>query len=213
MDEIDKTKLSDQTKFRVDEIKKIETYFHEEINQRKLSSKKLNKYVTTFNYIDKILIVLNTTTGGICIISYRTIVGVPVGIASAGFTILFSLATGITKKLWKTTRNKKKKRDKILMLAKSKLNSVESLISRALIYMDINDEEYVTILKEKNKYEKIKEYVRNIIIEKLEKEKTENIRLNSVNSRTTSLWTCNLLKIIDILYHYDDYYDYYDDVY
>ena len=53
--------------------------------------------------------------------------------------------------------------------------------------MDKNDEEYVTILKEKNKYEKIKENVRNIIIEKLEKEKTENIRLNSVNSRTTSL--------------------------
>ena len=62
MNEIDKTKLSDQTKFRLDEIKKIENYFHEEINQRKLCSKKVNKYVTTFNYIDKILIVLNATT-------------------------------------------------------------------------------------------------------------------------------------------------------
>ena len=59
MNEIDKTKLPDQTKFRLDEIKKIENYFHEEINQRKLSTKKLSKYVTTFHYIDKILIVLN----------------------------------------------------------------------------------------------------------------------------------------------------------
>ena len=97
MNEIDKTKLSDQTKFRLDEIKKIETYFHEEINQRKLSSKKLSKYVTIFNYIDEILIALNTTTGGVCIIFHATVVGAPVGIAIAGFTILFSLATGITK--------------------------------------------------------------------------------------------------------------------
>ena len=104
MNEIDKTKLSDPTKFRLDEIKKIETYFHEEINQRKLSSKKLSKYVTTFKYIYKILIILNTTTGGVCIISHAIVVGAPVGIASAGFTTLFSLATGITKKLLKTNK-------------------------------------------------------------------------------------------------------------
>ena len=109
--------------------KKIETYFHKEINQRKVSSKKLNKYVTTFNHIDKILIVLNATTRGVCIIFHATIVGAPVGIASAGFNTLFSLATGIAKKLLKTTRNKKKKHNKILMFAKSKLNSIESLVS------------------------------------------------------------------------------------
>ena len=87
MNETDKTKLSDTTKFRLGKIKKIETYFHEEINQRKLSSKKLSKCITTFNYIDKILNVLNATTGGVCIISHATVVGAPVGIASAGFTI------------------------------------------------------------------------------------------------------------------------------
>ena len=126
MDEIDKTKLSDQTKFRLDEIKKIENYFNSEINQRKLCCKKLSKYVTTFNYMDKILIVLNATTGGVCIISHATVIGAPVGIESAGFTIAFSLATGIIKKLLKTTRNKKKKHDKIIMLAKRKLNSIET---------------------------------------------------------------------------------------
>ena len=105
MNEIDKKNLSDQTKFRLDEIKKIESYFNSEIIQSKLCSKKLSKYVSTFNYIDKILIVLNATTGGVCIISHATVIGAPVGIASAGFNILFALTTGIVKKLLKTTRN------------------------------------------------------------------------------------------------------------
>ena len=93
--------------------------------------------------------------------SHASVAGAPIGIASAGISIVFASATGITKKLLKTTRNKKKKHDKILMLAKSKLNSIESLISRALIDMDINHEEYITILKEKDKYENMKENVRN----------------------------------------------------
>ena len=184
MNEIDKKNLSDQTKFRLDEIKKIESYFNSEIIQSKLCSKKLSKYVSTFNYIDKILIVLNATTGGVCIISHATVIGAPVGIASAGFTILFALTTGIVKKLFKTTRIKKKKHDKILMLATSKLNSLETLASQALIDMEISHAELITILKEKDKYEKMKENVRNLS-EKLEG-KQENMRLNSVNS---TLWT------------------------
>ena len=87
--EINKTKLSDQTKFRLDEISKIESCFNPEIIERKLSSKKLSKYVSTFNYIDKILIVLNATTGKVCIISHATVVGAAVRIAIAGFTIVF----------------------------------------------------------------------------------------------------------------------------
>ena len=174
--------MTDQTKFRLNEISKIENYFNLEINQRKLCSKKLSKYVTAFDYIDKILIVLSATTEGVCIVSHGTIVGAPVGIASAGFTIVFSLATGIIKKLLSTTRTKKKKHDKILMLAKSKLDSIETLVSQALIDMEISHEEFITILKEKDKYEKMKENVRNVS-EKLE-EKQENMRLNSVNSRT-----------------------------
>ena len=58
MNKIDKTKLSDQTKFRLHEIKKVENYFIDEINQRKSYSKKLSKYVTAFDHIDKISIVL-----------------------------------------------------------------------------------------------------------------------------------------------------------
>ena len=108
MYEIDKNKLSDQTKFRLYEIKRIENYFIDEINETKLCFKKLNKYVTMFNYIDKILIVLCATSGGVSIISFSSVIGVPAGIASASFTLIFSLATGIVKKLLDITRKKKK---------------------------------------------------------------------------------------------------------
>ena len=122
MDEINKINLSEQTKFRLDETSKIENYFIEEINQRKSYSKKLNKYVTAFDYIDKVLIVLSATSGGVSIISFTSIIGAPVGIVSASFTLIFSLTTGIVKKLLNITRKKrKKKHDKILMLAKNKL--------------------------------------------------------------------------------------------
>ena len=69
MDEIDKTNLTDQTKFRLNEISKIENYFNSEFNQRKLWINKLSKYVAAFDYIDKVLIVLSETSGDVCIIS------------------------------------------------------------------------------------------------------------------------------------------------
>ena len=106
---IDKINLSEQTKFRLDEISKIENYFIEEINQRKSCNKKLSKYIAAFDYIDKILIVLSATTGGVSIISFTSIIGAPVGIASASFTLIFSLTTGIVKKLLNITRKKKEK--------------------------------------------------------------------------------------------------------
>ena len=182
--EIDKTNLSDQTKFRLDKIKEIRNYFNSEINQRILCSKKLSKEVSTFNYIDKILIVLNAATGRICIISHTTVADAPLGIASTGFTIVFA-STGIIKRLLKTTQSKKKKHDKILMLAKNKFNNIESLVSQSFIDMEISHEVFIPILNEKDEYEKMKENVRNFS-EKWE-EKQENRRSNSVNSRKTSL--------------------------
>ena len=149
---INKTDLSEQTKFRLSEITGIENYFHQEINQRKLCFKKLSKYVTAFDYIDKILIVLSATTGGVSITLFMSVVGVTAGIASASFTLIFSLTTGIIKKLLSITRNKKKKHDNILMLAKSKLNNIETLVSQALIDMEASHEEFNMILKERKKY-------------------------------------------------------------
>ena len=104
-----------------------------------------------------ILIVLSATNAGVSIISFTSVVGAPVGIASANFTLIFSLTTGIVKK----SRNKKKMRDKNHMLAKSKLNSIETLVSQALIDMEISHEEFIAIFKEKDKYETMKENARN----------------------------------------------------
>ena len=95
MAEVNKINLSAQTKFRLDEISRIENYFIEEINQRKSFSRKLNKYVTAFDYIDKVLIVLSATSGGVCIISSASVVGAPFGIAGAIFSLIFSVTTAI----------------------------------------------------------------------------------------------------------------------
>ena len=181
MEAIDKTNLTEETKFHLNKIGKIENYFHEEINQRKLCSKKVNKYVTVFDYIDKVLIVLSATTGGVSIISFTSVVGAPVGIASASFTLIFALTIGIIKKLLGTTRNKKRKHDKTFMLAKSKLNSIETLISQALNDIEISHEEFVTILKEKDKYEKMKKNLRS------ENRKQEIMRLSSIKSKTEKI--------------------------
>ena len=82
-------KLVNQTKIRLNEISKIENYFNSEINQRKPFSEKLSKYVAAFNFIDKLLIVFSTTTGGVCIVSHVAAVGALVGIAGAGLLLHF----------------------------------------------------------------------------------------------------------------------------
>ena len=104
MHEIDKTKLSDQTKFRLYEIKKIENYYF----------KQLNKYVIIFDCIDKILIVLSATSSGVSIISFISTIGVLAGIASRSFTLIFSVTAEIIKKLQSTTIKKKKSTIKYL---------------------------------------------------------------------------------------------------
>ena len=106
---IDKTVLSEQTKYQLSEIIGIKNYFNQEINQGKSCSKNLSKYVNVFDYIEKILIVLSATSSGVLIISFTSIVGAPVGIASASLTLFFSLSTGIVEKLLNITRKKKEK--------------------------------------------------------------------------------------------------------
>ena len=162
MNEIDRLNLTDRIKFILNGISKIENDFIEEINQRKPCSIKLSKYVAPFDYIDKVLIVLSAKSGEVCIISSASVVEVPVGTAGASFTLIFSITAKIVKKLLSITRNKKKKQDKIPMLAKGKLNSIETLVAQVLIDMEISHEEFISIFKEKDKYEKIKEIVRNV---------------------------------------------------
>ena len=106
IEQIGRTNLTEQTKIRLDNITGTENYFYQEINQRKSYSKKLSKYVAAFDYIDQALIVLNATSGGVSIISFTSIVGAPVAIASASLTLIFSLTTRVNTKYSKKQKEK-----------------------------------------------------------------------------------------------------------
>ena len=179
LETIDKTNLSEQTKFRLDEISKIENYFIEEINQRKSCSQKLNKYVTTFDYIDKIFNCFKCKDWrSINYFIYKCYWSTSWN-RKCKFYFNFFFNNWNGKKIIEYNEKKrKKKHDKILMLAKSKLNRVDTLISQALIDMDISHEEFITILKEKDRYQMVKDNLKN-----KNGESYEIMRLNSVKSK------------------------------
>ena len=118
-------------------------------------SKKLGKYVAAFDYIDKTLIVFSATRGGINIIFMTSVIEIPAGLASANFTFVFSLTTGIIKKLLKITRKKEKKHN-------------------------ISHEEFKAIAIEKEKCEQMNENIRNT---KRRDELSENNKENSGNAK------------------------------
>ena len=100
---------------------------------------------------------MSKRTVSIYIASFAIVIGVPVGMESTSFSLSFSISTGIIKKLLKATRNNKKKRNKIVILARSKLNSIDSKISEALINNEIGHENFMTIInEEKNNQNKMK---------------------------------------------------------
>ena len=123
-------------------------------------SKKFSKYISFFDYFDKCLIVLSVTSGSVSIASFATVIGIPIGITSASLSLAFSLCIGLVKKLLKATRNKKKKHNAIVMLARSKLNSIEKKISEALINNQISHKEFITIINEERNYRELKESIR-----------------------------------------------------
>ena len=105
------------------------------------------------------MIVLSVTSGSVSIASFSTAIGAPTGITSASLSLAFSLCTGLVKKLLKATRNKKKKHNKIAMLARSKLSSIESKISEAFINNKISHEDFITIINEEKNYKELKESI------------------------------------------------------
>ena len=152
--------LNDQQHFRLNKISEVRDYFIAEIRKRELMSKRLSKYIASFDYFDKSLTVLYTINGSISIASLATVIGAPVGIASASFNLAFSVPTDIVKKLLKTTRINKKKHNKIFMLDRSKLNSIERKISEALINNEISHEDFTAIINEEKNYPELKESIR-----------------------------------------------------
>ena len=153
---------NDLTKFRLDGINKIKDYLNVEIKERKDIAKKISKYIVDFDYADKLFITLSASLGTLSIASHATIVGIPAGIAGASLTLIFTVTTGVVKKLLNIMRKKKKKHNKIIALARSKLNIIETLISQALIDFEISHEEFSKIVYENNNYEQIRDNIRSV---------------------------------------------------
>ena len=173
--------LTDVNKYRLDEINKIRDYFNSEIKERKHIIKKLNKYLVSFDYLDKIFITLSASFGTLSIASRATVIGIPAGITGASLTLIFTIGTGISKSLLKVTKKRKKKHNKIIALAKSKLNTIDTLLSSALNDSEISHEEFTNIITEKNIYENIKENIKNTI------EPTESPSIAELTAEPSSL--------------------------
>ena len=150
-------------KYRLDEINKITDYFENEIKGRKDIIKILNKYLVSFDYLDKIFITLSASFGTLSIASQATVIGIPAGIAGTSLALIFTIGTGISKSLLKVTKKRKKKHNKIIALAKIKLNTIDTLLSSALNDYKISHEDFTNIITEKNIYENIKENIKNTI--------------------------------------------------
>ena len=150
------------TKYRLDEINNIKEYFNSEIKERKDIFKKISKYIVAFDYADKVFITLSASFSTLSIASYATVVGIPAGITGASLTLIFTLSTGVIKTLLNFTRKKKKKHNKMIALARSKLNIIENLISQALIDFEITHEEFSKIIYEKNNYEQIIDNIKSV---------------------------------------------------
>ena len=123
--------LSIEEQLKLNKINEIKDYFLDENRERELISKNLSKYIDSLDYFDKSLNVLSMLSGSISIASFASIIGVPAGIIGANCGFSFAITSGFIKKKLKTIRSKKKKHNKIVMLARSKLNSIEDKISKA----------------------------------------------------------------------------------
>ena len=137
--------LTNVNKYRLDEIDRIRDYFHNEIKERKDIINKLNKYLVSFDYLDKIFITLSASFGTLIIASQAAVIG----ITGASLTLIFTIGTDISKSLLKVTKKRKKKHNKIIELAKSKLNTIDTLLSSALNDSEISHEEFSNIITEK----------------------------------------------------------------
>ena len=155
--------LTDVNKYRLDGINKIKDYFNNEIKERKDIIKKLNKYLVCFDYLDKIFITLSASFGTLSIASKATVIGIPAGVTGASLTLIFTIGTGISKSLLEVTKKRKKKHNKIIAFTKTKLNTIDTLLSSALNDSKISHEDFTNIITEKNICENIKENIKNTI--------------------------------------------------
>ena len=131
--------------FRLKNIDEIRNYLIEEINQNEFMTRKHKKVCRVLNYIDHSLIAISLITGGVSISVFASLVVIPIGITNSAIGLKICVITTGIKKDKSIITKKRTKHDKIVLLAKSKLNSIEVLISKALINSNISHEEFVLI--------------------------------------------------------------------
>ena len=144
-----------QSNYRLSEISKIKDYFNEEIQHQQSLTNKLSKYLTILDYSNKILTVVLTVFSGTNIFSNVKNKQL-LGLITSVFSLLFSLSFRIIIKLQKETKLRKKKHNKLLYLAKNKLDCIELLISNSIEDGIIDHDEFLEVLKEKKQYDSLK---------------------------------------------------------
>ena len=148
--------------FRLKNIGETRNCLIDEINRNELISKKHKKVCTTLNYIQHSLILISTITGCIFISAFASLVGIPIAITNSAVGLTSCVLTAASKNYKSIIKKKKKKHDKIVLLAKSKLNSMEVLLSKALIDSVISHEEFILINVLKQ-YNEMKKEIKNLM--------------------------------------------------
>ena len=131
--------------FRLEKIDEIRNYLIEGINRNELMSKKHKKVCRVLNYIDRTFIAISAFTGFVSISAFASLVGIPIGFTSSAIGLKICVITAGIKKYKSKNKKRKKKHDKIVLLAKSELNSIEALISKPWIDSNISHNEFVLI--------------------------------------------------------------------
>ena len=149
----------------------------DEIEVRERIAKKMKRFNTITGIVDTGLITSTVITGGISIAAFASGVGLPVGVALSGTSLLLSLAIVITRKSFKTFTVKQEKHDAIKLLAQTKLDNIANIISQAMQDGDISSIEFHIVLQKVEKYCKLKADVRNQAkakVKQITKEQREN---------------------------------------
>ena len=147
--------------FWLKEIDEVRNYLIEETNQDELMSKKNKKFCGVLNYIDHPLVVISTITGCVSISTFASLVAIPIGIASSTIGLNICVTTAGIKMYKSIIKKKRKKHDKIVLLAKSKLNSIEALITNASINSNTSHDEFVLVNNVLKEFNDMKEKIKN----------------------------------------------------
>ena len=159
-------------------LSEIETYFLNEIETHEQIAKKMKRFNTITGIVDTGLITSTVITGGISIAAFASGVGLPVGIALTGTSLLLSLATAIIRKSFKIFTIKQEKHDAIRLLAQGKLDSIANIISQAMQNGGMSTAEFHKVLQEVEKYHKLKAGIRKQArakVKQITKEQREEI--------------------------------------